>query len=187
MFDHQDKDLVVYDEGTDTLGYFPGKSRKVGEVEEQMRKFIGPDMDKVKLFYSDNAPEFKRLAKLLKVCPRLSTPKRPQTNARMENKQLLVRDGIKSALLQSGLPHTFRSIAGEYWCTAYNFTHVQTNRLLDQPYFNRHGKRFEEKVQPFGCASKSSISNTTPLHQYVCTIYIYTSRLSHIAQQTQDL
>ena len=70
MFDHfigTEPCLTLYDEGTNTIAFYPGKSRKTAEVELAFRKFCGSDLDKVKLLYSDNAPEFKKLARKLKL------------------------------------------------------------------------------------------------------------------------
>ena len=157
MFDHfigAEPCLTIYDEGTNTIGFYPCKSRKASEVEAAFRKFCGADLDKVKLLYSDNAPEFKKLAKKLKLAKRTSTPRRPKTNARMENKQLLIGNGIKTSMLQSGLNRKFWKLAGAHFCDTYTFSHHSKTRTVDTPYNTRYGheKKFDGHLQPFGCA-----------------------------------
>jgi hypothetical protein len=59
------------------------------------------------------------------ITPKRSTPRRPKTNARMENKQLLISNGMKAALMRSGLHRKFWKHAATHFCNTYGFSHEQ--------------------------------------------------------------
>ena len=52
--------IVIWDMGTDCLFIAPTATRSEPETRKAMTDFIGPD-DNVSSFYSDNAPELKKL------------------------------------------------------------------------------------------------------------------------------
>ena len=75
--------MVVQDEWSGAVGFYPTASRKIAGVEQSIRDFAGKKLSEIEQLYSDNAPEFKALKRILKLPARNSTPRRPNSNARL--------------------------------------------------------------------------------------------------------
>ena len=77
-----------------------------------------------------------------------STPNRPQTNGIIEHCVRLVKEGLWSVLLQSGLAPEWWADAMRYFC----FQHNIEDRLSDgkTPYARRFKKKFPHRIYPFG-------------------------------------
>ena len=69
---------------------------------EAMKKFIGGR--KVKLAYSDNAPEFENAVRTMGVSLDTSTPGRPQNNSLAERTNQFILGTTSTCLLAAGLP-----------------------------------------------------------------------------------
>ena len=76
-----------------------------------------------------------------------STPGLPRTNAVAERTVRRVAEGVRTLLLQAGLPPCCWPWAMEYFSTAWN-TH---ERGGSSPWFDRHQQHFRGKKVPFGC------------------------------------
>ena len=111
-----------------------------------MRHFIG---DRIcRRVYSDNSDEIGKALKALKTMPETSQPGRRETNAIVERENQDMLGGIRTLLIEAGLPSEFWPFAAENYAFACT---VMENE--DQPaYFNRHGKYFKGAIIPFGAA-----------------------------------
>ena len=137
--------LHIDDEASNFQMFVPAPSKSAHEVEQALRMFIGSDIEQVQELYSDNAPEYIRVAKNLKLPSRNSTPRRPTSNARKERKMQTFGDSVACALHQAAIPIVMWPLAGQYICNANNFYGEE-----DSPYYWRYGELPSATLAPFG-------------------------------------
>ena len=111
--------LVIYDRACNWPECYPKATKSYGDTLEAMRHFQGPD-DKVKPFYSDNAPELRKAAKRMKWRMPTSTPGEPQSNGLAERIVRLVKERGRTNVLQSGLSKNWWAHAITHGCVSYN-------------------------------------------------------------------
>jgi hypothetical protein len=99
--------LVIRDQFTRVISFFPGKTRQTAEVTYGIRQHLGEDIRRCKVLYSDNAREYKRAAKLLRLPWQSGTPRRPTSDSNQESFMRVFGDVTRTALYQAGLPPSF--------------------------------------------------------------------------------
>jgi hypothetical protein len=137
--------LHIDDEASNFQQFFPAKTRSTHEVEYALRTFIGKQTDQVEELYSDNAPEYVKSVRSLRLNSRRSTPRRPTSNARKERKMQVFGDAVATALHQAAMPLSMWPLAGAYVCNVENFVGEE-----DSPYYWRYGKKATATLRPFG-------------------------------------
>ena len=111
--------LCLKDKRSRCRAFCPAPNRKTKGVVKQIRDFCGKD--KLLSFTSDNAKEFIEAADTLGVTHTPAVPFRPQSND-IERDMEVISDGLKVALLVSGLDPYFSPLAGRCWTQNQNFT-----------------------------------------------------------------
>ena len=106
------------DAATEYSDAFPVKSKGVHDASNAFKEFVG--IQHVTLFYSDNSPELKALAKMLVIPHATSTPYRPQSNGTIEREVGLVKHGARTLILQAGVDHSLWPYAVRFICFARN-------------------------------------------------------------------
>ena len=122
--------LHIDDEASNFQQFFPAKTRSTHEVEYALRTFIGKQTDQVEELYSDNAPEYVKSVRNLRLNSRRSTPRRPTSNARKERKMQVFGDAVATALHQAAMPLSMWPLAGAYVCNVENFVGEEEPVLL---------------------------------------------------------
>ena len=140
--------LFIMDTFTDLCDLVPSKGKTAEEAAVALRYFVGErDM---KFLYSDNSLELKRAAEILRVPHPTSTPYRPENNGKVERRIGVMAEGVRAALLQSGLPHRFWTLASRHHLFA---TAISVNpRAADglSAWERHHGVAFDGLRIPFG-------------------------------------
>lgn len=142
--------LCVVDDATGFMSFHPNKNKDAHAVSEGILDHFGKSINKAQTFYSDSAPTFKKVAKLLRIPTRYSTPYTPTANSRQETSMRLLVDGIKTPLYSAGLTGAWWPSAGKYFCLAWNLlkVHSRTNKTA---YQSRYPGSKLLSIMPFGC------------------------------------
>ena len=105
--DDEDREiLVVRDVATKVIAAIPTTNRYTEDVVDALRRLIG--RRKVKLAYSDAAPEFDAAMAQLRIPVDHSLPGHPKNNSLAERTNQVVINTVATALLHAGLP-------AQYW------------------------------------------------------------------------
>ena len=141
--------LFVMDTFTDVCDLVPTKGKTAEEAAVALRYFVGNR--EMKFMYSDNSKELMRTAELLQVPHPTSTPYRPENNGKVERRIGVMAEGVRAALLQSGLPHRFWTLAAKHHLFASAIT--LNPRASDglTAWERHHGEPFSGMRLPFGC------------------------------------
>ena len=126
----------------------PVASKDAHTTRVALRDFAGTCNPK--LFYSDNAGEFKQAAASLEWRHDTGTDNRPATNSVIERQNRNILEGTRTALYKAGLEHKFWSRAIQCWCFLSNVSRVHESDGKTV-WKRRHGIKFEGKLIPF-CA-----------------------------------
>ena len=102
------------------------------------------------MFYCDGAKAFKKIAEILRVPIRLSTPRTQTSNSRMESWMRILGDGARTLLYSSGLSLAWWPFAYSCYCLAHNMLKVNP-RSGKTPYRMRYPKHHPITLHPFGC------------------------------------
>jgi hypothetical protein len=102
-----------------------------------------------KSFYCDGAKAFKKMAALLRIPAKNSTPNTPNSNARQESWMRILGDGVRTLLYSAGLTAAFWPYAGLYFCNAWNILRVNP-RTGKTAYEFRYPNRNTPMLMPFG-------------------------------------
>ena len=145
---HGEKDmLIVFDLATAWIAAYPVMNKTAGCVVSSLINFLG--QEKAKAFYSDKAPELLAGVEQLPGPPvvhRTSIPGIPQTNGIAESRVKSVIRGVRTNLLQAGLPHVWWPHAARCYAVHSNVAGLQENT----PMQARHKEAFKGEVIPFG-------------------------------------
>ena len=96
--------------------------------------------------------------------PESAQPGRHETNGIIERENQDVLGGIRTILIQAGLPLEFWPFAAEH----YSFMHNIQQMGGSSPYFCTTGEWFRGKMLPFGCrviCRPSVTKNDKPTHK----------------------
>ena len=117
---------VMYDVGTKFNGFYDQATKTEADAILSLNHFVGPNKT-VKQFYSDNAPELMKAAKVLPWPHDTSAPEVSQTNGLIERKVRILEDGVRTILLAAGLYHRWWPWAGRYFSSMRNFLPLTLN------------------------------------------------------------
>ena len=119
-YDNETNTLLIVDVATDFRYAYPVPNRSAEHVVASIQHFTGHQSRKIKLIYSDRAPEFSSAAAQLGVPFEGSPPGVPQANGFVESRVKQTTTGTRCALVGAGLPNVFWSRAAQHFCHAMN-------------------------------------------------------------------
>ena len=128
------------------IAAIPTTSRNTDDVVEALKRLIG--RRKVKLAYSDVAPEFDAAMARLKIPIDHSLPGLPKNNSLAERTNQEVINTVATSLLHAGLP-------AQYWhfalnCVTHNLNIEDVEGDGDSAWKRMTGEDFKGKAIPFG-------------------------------------
>ncbi|CAE7218058.1 unnamed protein product [Symbiodinium sp. KB8] len=138
--------LVVRDVATNVIAAIPTMSRYTDDVVEALKRLIG--RRKVKLAYSDVAPEFDAAMAQLKIPIDHSLPGLPKNTSLAERTNQEVINTVATSLLHAGLP-------AQYWhfalnCVTHDLNIEDVEGDGDSAWKRMTGEDFKGKAVPFG-------------------------------------
>ena len=93
-----------------------------------LRDYFGKDAKLAGMFYMDGAKAFKKIADVLRIPARLSTPRTQTSNSRKETWMIILGDGARTLLYSSGLSLAWWPFAYNYYCLAHNMLKVNPRK-----------------------------------------------------------
>ena len=141
--------LAVVDEATGWATFCPSNSKDYASTADGLLEHFGSNLNKAKMFYCDGYPAFKRVAKLLRIPTKYSTPNTPTSNSRQESWMRILGDGIRTLLYSAGLTSAWWPLAGAYFCNAWNILRINP-RSGKTAFQQRFPKRVPPTLMPFG-------------------------------------
>ncbi|CAE7786659.1 unnamed protein product [Symbiodinium sp. KB8] len=138
--------LVIREVATRVIAAIPAMSRNTEDVVEALKRLIG--RRKVKLAYSDVAPEFDAAMAQLKIPIDHSLPGLPRNNSLAERTNQEVINTVATSPLHAGLP-------AQYWhfalnCVTHNLNIEDVEGDGDSAWKRMTGEDFKGKAIPFG-------------------------------------
>ena len=94
---------AIKDEASDFAHFEAHRKKDHVAVGHALRDYFGKDVKLAGHFYVDGAKAFSKIADMLRVSARLSTPRTPTSNSRMESWMRILGDGARTLLYSSGL------------------------------------------------------------------------------------
>ena len=122
--------------------------RDANSTVPSMKHFVD-DLEKIGIFYSDNAPEIVSAMKSIKVRHQISRDYISTSNAIAEHAVRSTLEGTRANLLQAGLHHGCWPYAARHWCIMHDAAPDGTGK--DTPWKLRFGSDFPGPLIPFGC------------------------------------
>ena len=116
--------LVCYDEYSGCYAAYPQTQRNTDQNIQALQKFGGTQAHGKALCVakSDAAAELTEAISYLGWLPDPAVPNDEMHNAKLERGIRSIKEGVRSIMLKSGLPHQFWPRAIEYFCTAQSFS-----------------------------------------------------------------
>ena len=140
---------VIHDDYTRFPYAYPSKDKLTDSIVAGIKLFAGSQLGEIKMLRIDNAREFKAAAEQLKLNIEPSPPHRHESHGRAEAFNRTMFEGVRSALLQSGLGHAFWPVAAQHF--AFNYARLPLPVLGNQtPYFLRYSSEHNHQLVPFG-------------------------------------
>ena len=138
--------LVVKDVATRMIAAIPTESRHTDQVVSALKRLIG--RRKVKMGYSDVAPEFVAAMSELRIPLDHSLPGMPKNNSLAERTNQEIINPVATALLHAGLP-------AQYWpfalnCVVHNLNIEDVEGDGQSAWKSMTGEDFKGKAIPFG-------------------------------------
>ena len=115
--------LCPKDEASTYASFYPAKKKDHVATGLGLADHFGTDIKKAGKFYCDGAPAFVKIADVLRIPKRLSTPHTPTSHSRQETWMRILGDGIRTLLYSAGLSLAWWPFAGAYYCLAHNATY----------------------------------------------------------------
>ena len=140
--------MVMKDVLTDFRYVYPAGRRDANSTVLSMKHFVD-DLEKIGVFYSDNAPEIVSAMKSIKVRHQISRDYISTSNAIAERAVRSTLEGTRANLLQAGLHHGYWPYAARHWCIMHDAAPDGTGK--DTPWKLRFGTEFPGPLIPFGC------------------------------------
>ena len=140
--------MVIKDVLTDFRYVYPAGRRDANNTILAMKHFID-ELDKVGIFYSDNAPEIVSAMKTMSLRHQISRDYISTSNSIAERAIRSTLEGTRANLLQAGLHHGYWPYAARHWCIMHDAAPDGTGR--DTPWKQRFGINFPGPLIPFGC------------------------------------
>ncbi|CAE8641625.1 unnamed protein product [Polarella glacialis] len=137
---------LVLDDAMDLCDVYPGAVKDAESTMDAIKHFVGTA--NIEILKIDNSKELIATAKHLGVPIDPSSPYRHTSNAKVERRIGLVKEGTSTQLKQSGLPpETFWGYAAKYQCFAFNLHGRNSDKV---PPFTQLGYVFDGVLVPFG-------------------------------------
>ncbi len=137
--------MVILDHATTWVETHPACAKSADEAALALDKFMG--RQKIRVMYTDNAPELVKAIAVLKIQHDTSTPYRSTTNGVAERMNRKVIEGTRAVLTQAGLSARWWPHAVKHFCFSLNIS-VSDG---DSAYNLRHGNgHFRGHKVPFG-------------------------------------
>ena len=111
--------LVIKDVATDFRYVYPAGRRDTSNTTLAMKHFVH-DLEKVGIFYSDNAPEIVAAMRAMKIRHQISRDYISTSNAIAERAVRSTLEGTRANLLQAGLRHGYWPYAARHWCIMHD-------------------------------------------------------------------
>ena len=140
--------MVFKDVATDFRYVYPVARRDTSNTTLAMKHFVD-DLEKIGIFYSDNAPEIVAAMRAMKIRHQISKDYISTSNAIAERAVRSTLEGTRANLLQAGLHHGYWPYAARHWCIMHDTAPDGTGK--DTPWKLRFGTDFEGPLIPFGC------------------------------------
>ena len=138
--------LVVRDIATKMIAAIPTESRHTDQVVSALKRLIG--RRKVKMAYSDVAPEFEAAMSELRIPLDHSLPGIPNNNSLAERTNQEIINTVSTAMLHAGLPAQYWSFALN--CVTHNLNIENAEGDGDSAWQRMTGDDFKGKAIPFG-------------------------------------
>ncbi len=151
--------LVIRDRFTGVIQAFPLKTRATDDIVMSIKRFIGDR--KVVLAFSDQAPQFVKACKELKIALDTSVPGRKVTNSLAERNIQFLIGATATCLLEAGLPAC-------YWQFAVTcVSHSLNIEDLDEgsAWQKMHKEKFKGPKIPLGAKVIFKPSDARPREQ----------------------
>ena len=139
---------LIHDDATRFPYAHPAKDKTADTIIAGIKLFAGSQLSDVKKLRIDGARELKLAAQTLDIPPELSPPGRHESHGRAEAMNRIFNEGIRSMLLQSGLPLTFWPLASQHF--AFNYAREPHKSLETTPFFARFNEEHLHSTVPFG-------------------------------------
>ena len=137
--------LQLVDEKTGYRAFYPDSSRVTERNILHIRHFRGDDV--VQHSYSDDAKEITNAFEAEGALPRVGTPHRPTSRAKIEVQVKLTVEGGRATLAQSGFDHKFAWRAAEFWNRAQNVSRRSADGKT--AWQRRTGQEFHGLLIPY--------------------------------------
>ena len=111
--------MVFKDVATDFRYVYPFARRDTSNTTLAMKHFVD-DLDKIGIFYSDNAPEIVAAMRAMKIRHQISKEYISTSNAIAERAVRSTLEGTRANLLQAGLHHGYWPYAARHWCIMHD-------------------------------------------------------------------
>ena len=138
--------LVIRDIATKMIAAIPTESRHTEQVVSALKRLIG--RRKVKMAYSDVAPEFEAAMSELRIPLDHSLPGKPNNNSLAERTNQEIINTVATAMLHAGLPAQYWSFALN--CVTHNLNIEDVEGDGDSAWKRMTGDDFKGKAIPFG-------------------------------------
>ena len=143
-FDEDKEVLTIRDLYSRMMMAYTTTSRDTDEVVRCIRHFMG--RRKIQLIYSDEAPEFVKACKGLRIEHDTSLPGRKKNNSLAERTNLYIIDQVSTCPLAAGLPPCYWSFALQTTCHLMNVEDVDG----ESAWAKGLGEEFNGPKIPFG-------------------------------------
>eukprot|EP00439_Symbiodinium_sp_Y106_P063432 s3839_g9.t2 len=138
--------LVIRDVATKMIAAIPTESRHTEQVVSALKRLFG--RQKVKMAYSDVAPEFEAAMSELRIPLDHSLPGKPNNNSLADRTNQEIINTVATAMLHAGLPAQYWSFALN--CVTHNLNIEDVEGDGDSARKRMTGDDFKGKAIPFG-------------------------------------
>ena len=111
--------MVFKDVATDFRYVYPVARRDTSNTTLAMKHFVD-DLEKIGIFYSENAPEIVAAMRAMKIRHQISKDYISTSNAIAERAVRSTLEGTRANLLQAGLHHGYWPYAARHWCIMHD-------------------------------------------------------------------
>ena len=148
--------LILLDDFTGFRFAYPYKNKSGESVVCALRHFIGKTPLSSVAVKADNTQEFDFAVRMLGIAWYKSTPRRHQSNGKVERCVRAVTEGTRCALYQAGLGVKWWPLAMQHAAAMQN-VFLPHHEKEKTPWLSRMGEDFVWKVEAFGAKARAII------------------------------